>query len=238
MTGADDPEAGPEASGGRSLVPSDVTEADREATAALILKLRSKGIGSQKVLSALERVPRRLFLSAPLQRHAYEDSALPIECGQTISQPTIVAMMTEALDVAPEHRVLEIGTGSGYQAAILGHLSRDVRTIERYKTLADLARARLSTLKIDTVHVHHGDGTEGLAEKAPFDRIIVTAATPELPQALIDQLADGGKLVAPRGPAGDVQSLVVIERKGATTVSRDLAQVRFVPLVEGVANRL
>ncbi|WP_029057171.1 protein-L-isoaspartate(D-aspartate) O-methyltransferase [Stappia stellulata] len=219
-------------------MPSDVTEADREATAALILKLRSKGIGSQKVLSALERVPRRLFLSAPLQRHAYEDSALPIECGQTISQPTIVAMMTEALDVAPEHRVLEIGTGSGYQAAILGHLSRDVRTIERYKTLADLARARLSTLKIDTVHVHHGDGTEGLAEKAPFDRIIVTAATPELPQALIDQLADGGKLVAPRGPAGDVQSLVVIERKGATTVSRDLAQVRFVPLVEGVANRL
>nr|WP_093810783.1 protein-L-isoaspartate(D-aspartate) O-methyltransferase [Stappia sp. ES.058] len=219
-------------------MPADVTEADREATAALILKLRTQGIGTQRVLSALERVPRRLFLSAPLQRHAYEDSALPIECGQTISQPTIVAMMTEALNVAPEHRVLEVGTGSGYQAAILGHLSREVHTIERYKTLSDLARARLATLKIDTVHVHHGDGVEGLAEKAPFDRIIVTAATPDIPQALIDQLADGGKLVMPLGPAGSVQSLVVIEKKGGTTVARDLAQVRFVPLVEGVATRL
>ena len=238
MVGADNPETGSNGTGDTSPAAADVTEADREATAALILKLRTQGIGSQKVLSALERVPRRLFLSAPLQRHAYEDSALPIECGQTISQPTIVAMMTEALDLSQGHRVLEIGTGSGYQAAILGHLSSEVHTLERYKTLADLARARLATLKIGTVHVHHCDGTEGLPEKAPFDRIIVTAAAPEIPPALIDQLADGGKLVMPVGPAGKVQSLVVVEKKGATTSTRDLAQVRFVPLVEGVATRL
>lgn len=213
-------------------------EADREANAALILSLRSQGIRSHKVLSAIERVPRRLFLSAALQRHAAMDSALPIECGQTISQPSLVAMMTEALDVQTAHRVLEVGTGSGYQAAILGHLSGEVHSLERYRTLVDLARERLATLKIGSVEVHHCDGLEGLAEKAPFDRIVVTAAGPDIPRPLADQLADGGKLILPLGPKGTVQQLVIVERRGAVLERRVLADVRFVPLVEGVATRL
>ena len=213
-------------------------EADREANAALILGLRSQGIRSHKVLSAIERVPRRLFLSAALQRHAAMDSALPIECGQTISQPSLVAMMTDALDVQPGHRVLEVGTGSGYQAAILGLLAGEVHSLERYRTLVDLARERLATLKIGSVTVHHRDGLEGLAEKAPFDRIIVTAAGPDVPQALAEQLADGGRLILPLGPKGAVQQLVMVEKRGATFDRRVLADVRFVPLVEGVATRL
>jgi len=215
-----------------------VTSADREAAAALILKLRRQGIGDQRVLSALERVPRALFLSAPLQRHAAEDTALPIECGQTISQPSLVAMMTAALDLRDTHRVLEIGTGSGYQAAILGLLAGEVHTIERYRTLADLARTRLRTLKITTVEVHHGDGMEGLPDQAPFDRIVVTAAAPEIPPALLAQLADGGRLIMPRGPKGSVQDLVVVEKTGGVVEERVLTPVRFVPLVEGIADRL
>ncbi|MCA1296918.1 protein-L-isoaspartate(D-aspartate) O-methyltransferase [Stappia indica] len=223
---------------GPAATPSPQEEADREAIAALTLRLRSGGIRDNRVLSAIERVPRRLFLSAALQKHAHTDTALPIECGQTISQPTVVAWMTAALDIAPEHKVLEVGTGSGYQAAVLGHLSREVHSIERYRTLADLARERLSTLKIASVTVHHGDGLEGLPEKAPFDRIIVTAAGPEIPPALLDQLADGGKLIMPVGPKGGVQVLTLAEKKGATMVTRALQEVRFVPLVEGVASRL
>jgi protein-L-isoaspartate(D-aspartate) O-methyltransferase len=228
----DDIRNGPEAAAARQA------EADREATAALILGLRSQGIRNTRLLSAIERVPRRLFLSAALQRHAGVDSALPIECGQTISQPSLVAMMTDALDVRSGHRVLEVGTGSGYQAAILGLLSDEVHSVERYRTLVDLARERLATLKIGTVHVHHGDGLEGLPDKAPFDRIIVTAAGPEIPPALVEQLADGGKLILPLGPKGAVQQLVLAEKRGASLERRVLGDVRFVPLVEGVATRL
>lgn len=213
-------------------------QADREATAALILRLRSQGIRNTRLLSAIERVPRRLFLSAELQRHAGEDTALPIECGQTISQPSLVARMTDALDVQPGHKVLEIGTGSGFQAAILGLMAGEVHSIERYRTLVDLARERLASLRIDTVRVHHGDGMEGLAEHAPFDRIIVTAAGPDIPAALVEQLAEGGKLIMPRGPSGSIQRLVLAQKQGGRLSETVLADVRFVPLVEGVASRL
>lgn len=227
--------------GRNALVPADlqaVTDADREATAALILKLRQSGMRDQRVLSALERVPRRLFLPAAYQRHAGEDTALPIECGQTISQPSLVARMSEALELAPTHKVLEIGTGSGYQAAILGLLAGEVHTVERYRTLVDLSRERLHSLKITTVTVHHADGLEGLGEHAPYDRIIVTAAGPEVPGILVSQLADNGLLLMPRGEKGEIQDLVLMRRLGGTTDLRTLAKVRFVPLVEGVAARL
>ena len=213
-------------------------DGDREAAAALVLKLRQQGVSDHRVLSALERVPRRLFLSAPLQRHADQDTALPIECGQTISQPSLVAMMSEALDLKDTHRVLEVGTGSGYQAAVLGLLAGEVHSVERYRTLGDLARNRLRTLKITTVTVHHGDGMEGLSDQAPFDRIIVTAAGETIPPALIEQLADGGRLIMPRGPQGGVQDLIVVEMVDGRFKERSLCAVRFVPLVEGAAGRL
>jgi protein-L-isoaspartate(D-aspartate) O-methyltransferase len=231
--------SGADEEGGMSRIsPDAAVEADREATAALILKLRQAGIRNQRLLSALERVPRRLFLPANHQRHAAEDTALPIECGQTISQPSLVALMTEALDLSPKHRVLEIGTGSGYQAAILGLMAGEVHTVERYRTLVDLARERLHALKITTVSVHHGDGLEGLAEEGPFDRIVLTAAGPEVPSELLNQLAPGGFLMMPLGGKGALQDLVIAERLGQEVRMRTLARVRFVPLVEGVASRL
>ncbi len=211
---------------------------DDEAKAGLILELRSQGVGDRKVLSAIERIPRRLFLSAEHQRFAYHDTALPIECGQTISQPMIVGLMSQALDVKADHRVLEIGTGSGYQAAVLGLLAKEVHTVERYRTLADLARERLETLRLSNVTVHLGDGTQGFPDEAPFDRIIVTAATPEIPPALINQLSAGGKMVLPVGPHSGVQRLVLVEKTDAGLKQTAICDVRFVPLVEGVASRL
>ncbi|NRG18863.1 protein-L-isoaspartate(D-aspartate) O-methyltransferase [Rhizobiales bacterium] len=214
------------------------TPQEAEARAGLALELRKQGIRDRRVLSAIERVPRRFFLTANLQKHAYDNTALPIECGQTISQPTVVGMMTEALDVKPEHRVLEIGTGSGFQAAVLGHLADEVHSVERYRTLADLARDRLSALKLPNVTVHFGDGMLGLAEHAPFDRIIVTAAADKVPQALMEQLEDGGKLVVPVGPSGGIQELVLYEKTPNGLVERNLGAVRFVPLLPGAASSL
>ncbi|WP_376765751.1 protein-L-isoaspartate(D-aspartate) O-methyltransferase [Stappia sediminis] len=214
------------------------TPQEVEARAGLILDLRRQGIRDTRVLSAIERVPRRFFLTAKLQKHAYDNTALPIECGQTISQPTVVGMMTEALDVKPEHRVLEIGTGSGFQAAVLGHLAKEVYSVERYRTLADLARDRLSALKLKNVFVHFGDGMLGLPEHAPYDRIIVTAAADPIPQALMDQLADDGKLVAPVGHSGGIQELVLYEKTSNGLVKRNLGAVRFVPLLPGAASSL
>jgi protein-L-isoaspartate(D-aspartate) O-methyltransferase len=169
---------------------------------------------------------------------AYADQALPISCGQTISQPYVVAAMTEALSVDPKHKVLEVGTGSGYQAAILAHLAQTVISIERYRTLADTARERLAELGLSNVTVIAGDGAAGAPEHAPFDRIIVTAAAPEVPRALFEQLADGGVLVAPIGGARDVQSLIRFEKRGDQIEQRDFMAVRFVPLVAGPASAL
>src|SRR5690606_25346619 len=157
-----------------------------------------------RVLRALELVPRERFVEPEQAEQAYVDQAMPIECGQTISQPYVVAAMTEALNLEPSHKVLEIGTGSGSQAAILAHLAAHVVTVERYRTLAETAERRLQDLDLDNVTVIVGDGTLGAPEHAPFDRIVVTAATAEIPPALLEQLKEGGVLVAPVGPQSGV----------------------------------
>src|SRR5215216_2555134 len=160
-----------------------------------LLMLRRRGITDAGVLRALDEVPREHFVDADLADVAYADRALPIACGQTISQPYVVAYMSEQLGVQPQHRVLEVGTGSGYQAAILSRLAREVVTIERYRTLADAARIRLETLGFNNIHVRAGDGLAGDATRAPFDRIMITAAAERVPDALLDQLADDGIMV-------------------------------------------
>lgn len=217
---------------------AEATDADRIALAALILELRQRGIHDRRVLSVIEAIPRRFFLDRAHQKLAYRDAALPIECGQTISQPTVVAMMTEALKVGPGHAVLEIGTGSGYQTAVLARLAGSVVSLERYRSLAVLARQRLAALHADNAEILVADGTAGHPDGAPYDRILVTAAAREVPPALLDQLPDGGVLVAPVGPPGGVQRLVRVTRRGEGTETERLAGVRFVPLQPGVAEHL
>ena len=210
-----------------------------EARMEFLLGLRRRGIRDTKVLRALEIVPRERFVGEAQAEFAFADRALPIDCGQTISQPYMVAAMTEALEVRPDHKVLEIGTGSGYQAAILAHLAKSVISIERYRTLADEARARLAELGLANVTVLVGDGTEGARDYAPFDRIIVTAAAPKIPKALIEQLAPGGILLAPLGPRDGVQMLTRLEKRpGGELKTEELMAVRFVPLVAGKAASL
>jgi protein-L-isoaspartate(D-aspartate) O-methyltransferase len=201
-----------------------------------LLTLRRRGIHDLRVLRAMEQVPRERFVDPDQAHLAYADSALPIECGQTISQPYVVAAMSEALRIEPTHKVLEIGTGSGYQAAVLAHLAASVVTIERYRTLAETAERRLRELGLDNVTVIVGDGALGSPEHAPFDRVIVTAAAAELPKALLDQLAEGGCMVVPVGPSGGVQTLSrIVKKQGGGTEREDLMSVRFVPLVAGKA---
>jgi protein-L-isoaspartate(D-aspartate) O-methyltransferase len=205
---------------------------------SFVSDLKARGIRDEKVLAALARVPREEFVGAPHEALAFSDQALPIACGQTISQPYVVAAMTQALELSLEHKVLEIGTGSGYQAAILSCLAREVYSIERHADLADSARARMKRLGFKNVTVIHADGMEGAGGHAPFDRIIVTAEAAEIPAALTDELAPGGVLVAPVGAMGAVQTLVR-QRKAAdgTVQSEDLMQVRFVPLLPGVSGK-
>jgi protein-L-isoaspartate(D-aspartate) O-methyltransferase len=210
-----------------------------EARMEFLLGLRRRGIRDTRVLRAIEQVPRERFVGEGQVALAFADQALPIQCGQTISQPYMVAAMTEALDVKPNHKVLEIGTGSGYQAAILAHLAKSVVSIERYRTLADEARSRLAELGLANVTVLVGDGTEGARDYGPFERVIVTAAAPEIPPPLIEQMASGGILIAPLGPRDGVQMLTRLEKdaSGALT-SEELMAVRFVPLVAGIAASL
>ena len=215
-----------------------MTDAFAEDRMQFLLTMRRRGIHDLRVLRALELVPRERFVEPEQVELAYQDQALPIECGQTISQPYVVAAMTEALGIEPGHRVLEIGTGSGYQAAVLAHLAAEVVTVERYRTLGEMAEGRLRNLDLNNVTVVIGDGTLGAPEHAPFHRIMVTAATAEVPQTLLDQLTEGGVMVAPIGPQSGVQSLVRL-RKTADAVEReDLLAVRFVPLVPGKAAAL
>jgi protein-L-isoaspartate(D-aspartate) O-methyltransferase len=202
------------------------------------LTLRRRGISDKAVLRAMDAVPREHFVTADFAASAYADQALPIACGQTISQPYVVAYMTEQLEVRPEHRVLEIGTGSGYQAAILSQLARQVVSIERYRTLADAARDRLKTLGYTNVTVRAGDGMAGAPDEAPFDRIIVTAAAESVPQSLVDQLADDGKMVLPLGPRGGAQYIVKLSKTADGLARQDLIAVRFVPLLPGRAREL
>jgi protein-L-isoaspartate(D-aspartate) O-methyltransferase len=203
----------------------------------LILQLRRRGIRDTRVLRAIELVPRELFVDEAFCEHAYQDIALPIECGQTISQPYVVAYMTEKLELDERHKVLEIGTGSGYQAAVLSHLCRRVYTIERWRELQKDADRRFARLGITNVTTIIGDGWLGWPPQAPFDRIIVTAAAEEPPAALVGQLKLGGRMIIPLGENRDAQSLVQIDKTEAGLTETPLLAVRFVPLVHGRVKR-
>lgn len=203
------------------------------------LALRRRGISDQAVLRAMDAVPREHFVTAEFAASAYADQALPIACGQTISQPYVVAYMTEQLEVGPEHRVLEIGTGSGYQAAVLSRIAREVVSIERYRTLARTAGDRLKTLGYDNVTVLAGDGFAGAPDRAPFDRVIVTAAAEEVPPVLLEQLGEDGKMILPLGPRARTQYIVKLAKTPNGELRRDdLIAVRFVPLLPGQAREL
>jgi len=190
-----------------------------------------RGIRSKTVLEAMRNIPRHLFVPTNMENHAYSDSPLPIGLGQTISQPYIVAFMTESLNPKPGMKILEIGTGSGYQAAVLAYLGCDVYTIELLPELAESAEKILSELKFENVKVRCGNGYEGWDEEAPFDAIIVTAAPDRIPQKLIDQLKDGGKMIIPVGPVLLPQWLKLITKRGRRIIEEDLLPVRFVPMV-------
>lgn len=207
---------------------------EARAARAGLVELVSEEVRDPRVLSALRRVPRHLFLGAPAPvEEAYGDHPVPIGLGQTISQPTVVGLMSEALELTGTENVLEIGTGSGYQAAVLGLLAREVDTIEVLPELARRSRAVLERLGFTNVFVHEGDGFRGLPEGAPYDRIVVTAAPDEIPEALLDQLADGGLLVVPVGPQDGAQRLERIRKNGARLDEEFLCGVRFVPMVHG-----
>jgi protein-L-isoaspartate(D-aspartate) O-methyltransferase len=202
------------------------------------LTLRRRGISDQAVLRALEEVPRNLFVDPRDREVAYADTALGIACGQTISQPYVVAYMTEQLRLHPRHRVLEIGTGSGYQAAVLSRLCRDVVTVERYRTLVDTARRRFASLGYNNIEVVFGDGYDVAQTLGTFDRIIVTAAMDEIPDALTERLEPGGILIAPVGPQDGAQQLVRLRKTDEGIARDDLIPVRFVPALRGLAKEL
>lgn len=193
-------------------------------------QIAGRGIRDQRVLSAMGEVPRERFVPRAIRDAAYEDRALPVECGQTISQPYIVAKMTEMLEVDQTHRVLEIGTGTGYQTAILGHLAHEVFTIERHAELSVLASDRLNALGFTNIRYRCGDGSVGWEEHGPFDRILVTAGAPETPHQLTAQLADGGRLVIPVGNE-QAQSLYAVRRKGYKYITQTGIACRFVKLI-------
>lgn len=193
-------------------------------------QIAARGIRDPRVMSAMKEIPRHLFVPQPYDKSAYEDCPLPIGNGQTISQPYIVALMTELLTLQPTDNVLEIGTGCGYQAALLAALVRQVTTIERIPEVAGLARENLTRIGIKNVDVIIGDGTLGYPQKAPYDGIIITAATPSVPIPLVKQLAEGGRLVAPVG-ARDIQELIRLIKKDGSITEEDHGGVRFVPLI-------
>ncbi len=197
----------------------------------LLEQLRKQGISDEKLLHAMETVPRERFVDEAFQHKAYENTALPIGLGQTISQPYTVARMTELLRLTPQSRVLEIGTGSGYQTAILAHLVEHVFSVERIKGLQWQAKRRLKQLDLHNVSTRHGDGWEGWPSRGPFDAIIVTAAPPEIPQDLMTQLAEGGIMVLPVGEQN--QTLQRIQRRANDFTIETIEAVRFVPLVKG-----
>lgn len=202
------------------------------AKAQLIMKLRAKAIMDPTILAAIERVPREAFLPRALRPHAYENASLPIAFGQTISQPFVIAKAIAALAIAPKHRVLEIGTGTGYQACVLSYLSRRVYSIERLRPLFVDAEMRIKSLRITNVTLRHGDGIKGWPEAAPFDRIITACQSEDVPQHLLNQLKEGGIFVGPIGKAGEEQLMVI--KKLATGFEQDtIMDVRFVPMREG-----
>ncbi|GGX57418.1 protein-L-isoaspartate O-methyltransferase [Tateyamaria omphalii] len=196
--------------------------------------LRSKGVTDKRVLGAMEEIDRGPFVRGLFSERAYEDMPLPIACGQTISQPSVVGLMTQALNVTPRDKVLEIGTGSGYQAAILAKLARRVYTIDRHRRLVHEARAIFEELNLHTITAITGDGSFGLQDQAPFDRIIVTAAAEDPPGPLLGQLKEGGIMVLPVGQSDAVQSLIRVHKTANGLEYDELRDVRFVPLLEGL----
>ena len=204
-----------------------------EALMAYLLMLRNAGVTDARTLQAMELIPRHPFAEGPFQARAYEDTALPIAAGQTLSQPSIVGKMTQALDLGPRHKVLEIGTGSGFQAAVLSQLARRVYTVERHPSLARTAQRRLDALGIVNVIVLAADGTLGLPDQAPFDRIILTAAAEDPPSNLLAQLKIGGIMVLPVGQSDHVQTLIKVTKTDTGFDYEELEQVRFVPLIAG-----
>ncbi|ETA51520.1 protein-L-isoaspartate(D-aspartate) O-methyltransferase [Ponticoccus alexandrii] len=207
---------------------------DAEAKMQFLFALRSKGVTDTTVLSAMEKVDRGAFIRGYFAERAYEDMPLPIACGQTISQPSVVALMTQALRVGPRDKVLEVGTGSGYQAAILSHLARRVYTVDRHRRLVAASRAVFDTLELTNITAFTADGSFGLPDQAPFDRIIVTAAAEDPPGPLLAQLKIGGIMVLPVGQSDTVQHLIRVTRHEGGFEYDELRPVRFVPLVEGL----
>jgi protein-L-isoaspartate(D-aspartate) O-methyltransferase len=203
----------------------------------LLMELRRAGIGDARVLGAIEKTPREKFVPPPFEDRAYENVALPIGEGQTVSQPYVVALMTEKLEVAERHQVIEIGTGSGYQTAVLARLCRRVFSIERHRGLLRDAERRFGELRLRNIICRFGDGTKGWPEQAPYDRVIVTAAAAGIPTALVDHLAPDGVLVAPVGDDHRDQQLLRIRRKDDGFSTEEFGLVRFVPLIAGLPRR-
>jgi len=207
---------------------------DAERKMQFLFALRSHGVTDQRVLTAMEQVDRAPFIKGLFAERAYEDMPLPIACGQTISQPSVVGLMTQALNVQPRDKVLEIGTGSGYQAAILSKLARRVYTIDRHRRLVREAREIFEASDMHNITAMTGDGSRGLPDQAPFDKIIVTAAAEDPPGPLLAQLAVGGIMVVPVGQSDAVQSLIKVTRHDTGYDYEELLPVRFVPLLEGL----
>lgn len=211
-----------------------MTDVIAERKMQFLFALRSKGVTDKRVLEAMEMVDRGPFVRGLFSGRAYEDMPLPIACGQTISQPSIVGLMTQALEPGPRDTVLEVGTGSGYQAAILSHLVRRIYTVDRHRRLVTEAKALFEELGLTNITVFTADGSRGLADQAPFERIIVTAAAEDPPGPLLAQLKIGGIMVLPVGQSDAVQSLIKVTRTDTGYDYDELCQVRFVPLLEGL----
>ncbi len=210
-----------------------MTPEEAERKMQFLFALRSRGVTDKRVLEAMEAVDRGAFVKGLFSERAYEDMPLPISCGQTISQPSVVGLMTQALEVEPRHKVLEVGTGSGYQAAVLSHLARRVYTLERHRRLMLVARDLFEELDYANITVVHADGSRGYPEQAPFDRILVTAAAEDPPGPLLAQLREGGIMVVPVGQSDQIQSLIKVTKTEAGLDYDELRAVRFVPLLEG-----
>ncbi|MGE0499595.1 MAG: protein-L-isoaspartate(D-aspartate) O-methyltransferase [Rhizobiaceae bacterium] len=211
---------------------------DREAFAALLLRLRARGIASRELVAALESVPRRGFVPGAWQALAWSERMLPIECGEAIEGTDLQATVINALEVQPGHRVLEVGTGTGYTAAVLARLGGRVTTLERFATLSTQARARFEALGVANVQARQADGANGLPAEGPFDRIVVWAAFDSLPRHFVDQLSSGGVMVAPIGPAEGKQALAKLTKTGSRFERNDLGGVRLQPLARGVAKAI
>lgn len=207
---------------------------DAERQMQFVFALRQRGVRDKRVLEAMEKIDRGAFVTGIFSDRAYEDMPLPISCGQTISQPSVVGLMTQALEVDPRHKVLEIGTGSGYQAAVLSQLARRVYTVDRHKRLVAQAQDAFDTLGLSNITAIAADGTRGFPEQAPFDRILVTAAAEDPPGPLLAELKTGGIMVVPVGQSDAVQVLIKVTRTENGYDYEELRQVRFVPLVEGM----